>query len=131
MSIIAGVTYVNDAVDIVVVVRSWPASVLRRAVSPEEQDICRDVARCCACELNPASTYARPDSSYRRRSRDSSAHMVSPARPAAERATARCPFRSISTASSCAPRSAAAPAAAMPSVASSLTRSRSTSAEQP
>ena len=62
MSIIAGVTYVNDAVDIGVV-RSWPESALRRAVSPEEQDICRDVARCCACELNPASTYARPDSS--------------------------------------------------------------------
>jgi hypothetical protein len=56
--------------------------------------------------------------------------MGSPSRAAADRATARCLRRSISTASACAPRSAAARAKAMSVVAFTRTRSRSTSAER-
>nr|CAB3494495.1 unnamed protein product [Digitaria exilis] len=135
MSSIAGVMY-----DVVAPAVAQATLCSASQSPPLDIIICLDVARCCACELSPASTYARPDTSYRRRSatrdrislssRDRPKHAESPDLAAAERATARCRLRRMSAASACAPRSAAARAAAMPSMASNRTRSRSTSTER-
>nr|CAB3474836.1 unnamed protein product [Digitaria exilis] len=94
---------------------------------------CTVAARCCACELMPASRHARPVCSYSRRSATralssatSAAHLASPASTAfaAEASRRR---SSICAAFACSPRSAAAFAAAMSSAASTRNRSRATS----
>ncbi|PVH31655.1 hypothetical protein PAHAL_9G203200 [Panicum hallii] len=96
-----------------------------------------DKARCCLCELMPASMAARPVCSYSIRfaaraprslsSSSSAAHVGSPAIPGADRRTASCSPSSMRAASAFSPRSAAARAAAISSVAVTRTRSRSTS----
>uniref|UniRef100_A0A0E0BBF0 Uncharacterized protein n=1 Tax=Oryza glumipatula TaxID=40148 RepID=A0A0E0BBF0_9ORYZ len=94
-------------------------------------------ARCSPCELMPASMRARPARSYRgasstsssssHRSSASSSHITSPASPGADASTASRRSWSVRAASAWSPRSAAARAIAMSSVASTRTRSRSTS----